>query len=1112
MKKLIKVNLFAFLLLAILGVPVRLSAQAVGEIWGAVRDPSGAVVPNAKITAKEERSGLGYTTVSTAAGNFALSNLLVGTYAVSVEALGFKAARISGITLQVNQQREVNFTLVVSGSTQKVTVSATPALINTSSGALGGVITGQQVVTLPLNGRDITSLITLEPGTSSDPNGAGVHSVGVGGWVASNGNRGVSMGAYLDGFDVSDTEMGGPSLTNFNLDAIAEFRVQQNNFSAEYGGGNTIIQVATKSGTNAFHGDLFEFLRNSAFDARSFFATNVPPLQRNEYGGTIGGPIIKNRSFFFFEYAGFRQLSGSPSFYAVPSMNNRNGIFDITGANGQPDQLLVPLNSVAKTVLNQYPLPNDPTGPYGPNTLLSAQKAPLNSDQYSLRVDHRFSEKDSIFGRFTRAKTGIPNDDLPASLENPSWPFSRIWNTQNLGISETHIFSPTLLNTLIVGWTRQEEGLLPTSVTNIPQITFNDGSLMTWGPDDGGFGLTPDTGTLGDTIHWVKGRNRISTGIQFLDTHDSEYGASYGGPNGLYIFGRGTPIPVAIQSASGLNNLPAGSPSPSGIVSLMLGTPISYSRTLAFPGFGPPGGGYSPFQMRMWNLDAWFQDDISVTPKLTLNLGLRYEYNSVPYEEHDRLAAIVDDPHLLGGSVYHAMVLNPNPLYHPDYNGWGPRFGLAYRVNNETVFRGGFGIFTLTPRIQAADQSGDGFPFGGFGTHENPPFQLTPIPVGGLAQLTDLKGNPLPPSNNTNLVPPNTPMNLAPAVAFYGGPIETNLISMGYLNGYGINGNVTVERQLPGDMALSIAYVASNGVHLFGSEFPNAYTGASPQYTPYTDAYPGIGEFQLEDSHVHSTYNALQVELRKTSPKYGLAYQISYTWSKELDNGNTSYNGPENSLVTQQNPFCWSCDKGPGTIAFPQDFVASFIYSLPFDKLSHFSSRLTQGWKVAGIPSVISGAPFTIYSPFPVAGFGTDTYYGEDATRPDLVGNAALNNPSSYNSTLSYFSPAVVQDGKTLGQKIFATPGGQSTGFQTHPGNLGRDTFRAPIQTNFDFSILKDTRLTESKTLEIRAEFFNVFNSHYFDAPGAVLGEPNFGLFGSTNAGRIIQFGAKFIF
>jgi hypothetical protein len=1096
--------------------PTRLSAQAVAGIWGVVMDQSGAVVPGARITAVNGATGLSYFTVSTGTGNYVLTSLPIGTYTASAAHPGFKAGSVAGVALDVNQQREINFTLVVAGTAQEVTVSTSPPLINTANDTLGGVITGQQVEILPLNGRNIVQLITLSPGTANDINGAGVGKLAANsGYVTNNGNRGTMAVMYMDGSDISDVHFGGLTMTDFNLDAIAEFRVQQNNYSAEYGrGGGMVVQVASKAGTNAFHGSAFEFVRNSDLDSRSFYAPETEPLQRNEFGATIGGPIKKDKTFFFFEFAGFRQLSGVPTFYRFPTAQNRQGIVDITGANGQPDQLEVPLNAAASTLLSEYPLPNDPTGPYGASTFYDAVKAPLSSTQYSGRIDHRFSEKDSIFGRFTYLNSKTPVENAELILFNKAWAGVYSASTRNLMVGETHVFTPTLLNVVQLSWVRQIQGNL-TPDTPVTSVATSDGSLAPYGPNSGGWTATPDTGILDDSIHWVKGRHSMSTGIEFRDTHEGETGSSFKADDGNYTFETGSPIPVAIPSASGLNNLPAGSPSPSGLVSVMLGDALNYYRALAFPGFGATGS--AVYQMRTWDLNAYFQDDIAVTPKLKLNVGVRYEYDSVPTEEHNRMVGIVDDPHLEGGSVYRAWVLNPTPLYQPDYSGWGPRFGLAYRLDNKTVLRGGFGIYTFMPPVGTADQSPIAFPYSTYGAISNPPFQLTPLAIGNLPHLTDLAGNPMPPNNNTNLIPPNTPLNLGPAVAYFANtPLETNVVSMYHPNGYGINANATLERQLPGDMALSIAYVASNGVRIFGSEYPNAYTGALPQYTPYTNAYPGIGEFQLEDSHDHSTYNALQVVLRKTSAKHGLTFQASYSYSKELDNGDTVYNGPPSeSSSVPQNPTCWSCEKAPGSISFPQNFVADFIYSLPFDSLpalSHLPRRLTQGWQIAAIPRLISGSVFTVESPYPIAEFGTDTYNGSTPTRPDMVGTATLNSKSNYASTLSFFTPNVDKDGATLGQQIFATPGGPSTGSQSGPGNLGRNTFRAPLQKNFDFSIFKDTKITEGKTIQFRAEFFNIFNLHYFTGVNEVLGETGFGLFTGTTPGRIIQFGARFIF
>ena len=340
-----------------------LHAQAVGEITGIVTDPSGAVVPGATITATNVATGVPQTTVSTSAGTYTLPRLPVGTYTVTAAAKGFQQAQATEVTLDVSQQREINFTLAVGSVTATVEVSAAPPLINTTNSTLANVVSSEQVENLPLNGRNIEGLMTMQPGIVPYTGGMGWMS----NELAGNGNRGETAVGTLDGADTSDAEMGTLQFTNFNLDAIAEFKVQQNNYSAQFGqGAGTLTQIVSKSGTNEFHGSLFEFVRNSTFDARNFFAVNqtnpvtgaelpgtaVPPFKRNEFGGTFGGPIKKDKTFFFVQYAGLRQRLGEPANANVPTAAERTGAVTITGANGTaPDDLQVPLNSLAQSIL-----------------------------------------------------------------------------------------------------------------------------------------------------------------------------------------------------------------------------------------------------------------------------------------------------------------------------------------------------------------------------------------------------------------------------------------------------------------------------------------------------------------------------------------------------------------------------------------------------------------------------------------------------------------------------------------------------------------------------------------------------------------------------------------
>jgi len=1102
--------ILAGFLVVCLGAPCRVKAQAIGEILGTVRDPSGAVLPRAKITAVETATGLTRSTVSGSEGTYTLPQLPVGSYEVTVEAPGFKSATSTGITLDVSQQRQVDFTLALASAQQQVEVTATPALMTTTNGALGGLVTGQQVQELPLNGREITNLVMLQPGLNLETDATG--------WLApewaGNGNRGQTEVAMLDNIDTTDAEMGNVQFWNFNLDAIAEFKVLQNNYSSEYGqGGGTVIQMVSKTGTNQFHGSAFEFLRNSALDARNFFSSTVPPFQRNEFGGTFGGPIRKDKTFFFLEYAGFRQRLGEPTVFPVPTAEERQGNVSVT-INGQSADLMVPLNPTAQSLLNSYPLPNQPGGSFGPRTYNNQFKQPMNDDQFSVRGDQSFSAKDSLFLRASYINNKLKDQDATAASINPLFSPSQFNNPRNYAVSETHIFSPGLLNTFSFGLNREVTGVTP-GTQAIPQDGFTDGSLAPYGPDTFITKYVITQWIPQDKVIWTKGRHTLDFGGQFRRVWDNGFGVSVGGPNGIYQFSPLTPLPVAIPVVGG-GILPVGTLSPNSLISFMEAAPSAYTRSTGMPGFSEPGNP-SPYSVRVWHLNLWAQDDIKVTSRLTVNLGLRYEYNSVPVEADNRLNAIVDDPHFAGGNLFGQLILNPSPLYYPDHRGFGPRFGVAYRLGQKTALRGGFGVFTNVPPTVFPDQPLVNFPLATFSSQANPPFSATPLPVTGVPPVTSLSGQVMPPNGNTKLIPPNTPVNMAPIAAFFGGTIITNLTSQSFKNGYTMAGNATVERELPGAMTLQVSYAMNNGVGLYSSEWPNAYTGALPQYTPYSAVNPGIGEFQLTDNHAHSTYNALQVQLRKLSSQHGLQFQVAYTWSKTIDNASTVWNGfnSSNSGTQPNNPLCYACEKSDSGFDFPQRFVMNFQYSVPADKwqfLDSLPKRLTGGWQLLSIISAQSGFPFTVNSPYGTAQFGTDTYLGYQPTRPNLVQQPTLNTAGGP----QFFSDAATSDGQTLGQQFFGTPlvtlpGG--TVLQTAPGNLGRNTFRTGSFSNFDFSVLKDTKLTENTMLQFRAEFFNIFNQHAFNVPPPVLSDPGFGIATETALPeRQIQFGLRFVF
>lgn len=1089
-----KNRLWCLMLLAVNLTPAKMGAQAVGIIGGTVSDSTAAVIPNARITATREDTRVSQSTLTNDSGAFLIPNLAVGTYTVDVSASGFATRSISGITLDVSQQRNLDFRLTPAGTVQMAEVTAAPPLIDTTDGSIAGLVSEEQVQSLPLNGRSIQNLVMLQPGMAQDSGSMG--------WMApqwiSNGNRGETEVATLDGADATDAEMGTVQFWNFNLDAIAEFKVEQANYSAEFGqGGGSITQIVSKSGTNQFHGSAFEFMRNSVFDAANYFSSSgVSPFQRNEFGATFGGPILKNKTFFFGEYAGFRQGYGQTTIMEVPTADQKNGLVAINGYQYQ-----VPLNSVAQQVLSKYPAPNQPSGLYGPNTYNTLFKQPTDDDQFSVRIDYKISDHDSLFGRASYINNSQKETDPVAAIESPSFSAENINNPRNFALSETHLFSQRLINNLVFSLNRQIEGSTPPS-QQYTQTTTADGTLSNWGPDTFITKYVETYYIASDKVGWNWDRNFFTIGGDYRYGQDDGFGVTSAGPNGQYTFNAGTPLTVDVPSTDGGPTIAAGTGSPNGLVSIMAGDPASYKRSTTITGFGPAGGGGVWWGLRVWHMAPFLQDDIKFTPKLTVNVGIRYEYNSVPYEIENRLGGIADSGQLNG-----SFVLNPQPLYQPDRLSFAPRFGIAYRATDKTVLRGGFAIFTNTIPMVYPDQSAVNFPLASFSSLENPPYSITPLPV-SLPALTSTSGAVMPPNGNTKAIPANTPVNLAP-IAAQTGPIIGDWPSDKMKNGYTLTGNFTIEQQVPGDMALQMSYLTNSGISLYQSSYPNSFTGAQPENTPFTNVTPGLGEIEVFYNDAISHYNALQAQLRKISPAHGLQYQINYTWGKNLTDADAVWSAPGTSGgVTQNNPACIRCEYAPASYDLRQRFVANFSYDVP-GAWGLVPSFISKGWQALGIYTAQSGFPFTVVGPYGTLQYGYDTLNGVGARpffikwvgrdpqhRAQFFSNDAINNPYSYFSV-----PTTTSNISGVGT------------VQTTPGNLGRNTYTGPAWWNMDFSLLKNTRLAEALNMQFRAEFFNIFNHPTFGTPGGSIGSSNFGLSTSTQSSeREMQFGLRFIF
>jgi len=1038
----------------------------------------------------------------------------VGTYDLTAESAGFSVSHSEALTLDVSQTRRVEFKLVPSGTNETAVVTATPPLLNTSDASLAGLVSEEQVETLPLNGRSIQNLVMLQPGMAQDSGSMGWLSPQ---WI-SNGNRGETEVVTLDGSDATDAEMGTVQFWNFNLDAIAEFKVQQANYSAEFGqGAGTITQMVSKSGTNQFHGSAFEFIRNSALDAKNFFSqTGVAPFQRNEFGVTVGGPVLRDKLFFFGEWAGLRQELGEPTGLIVPTQAERQGL--ISWSNGYTYQ--VPLNSTAQTILSKYPLPNLANASAGAVNFSEQFKAPTTVNQYSVRIDYHISDKDSVMGRASYINNTALETDPVAAIESPDFSAAQMNDPRNFAITETHVFTPNLINVGIVTLNRQIEANIPPS-QEYTQTDFDDGSLSNWGPDTFITKYVENYLNPSDKITWVKGKHVLSMGVEGRYGQDDGFGVTGAGPNGNYAFNYGIPTPVSLQSTNGGPAIAAGTPTPSGLVTMMLGLPSTFGRSSALPGFGSVGGGLGPhWGIRVWHAYSYVQDDYRVTPKLTLNLGVRYEYTSVPYEIRDRLGAVEDSGPLAG-----SFVLNPQPLYSPQKANFAPRLGAAYRLDEKTVLRGGFAIFTNSIPTVYPDQAAVNLPMASLSLLNNPTYSLTPLPV-SLPAITSTSGAVEPPSGGTTKIPGNTPVNLLP-IANVIGLISGDFPSTRLKNGYTMTGNFTLERQLPGDIAMQATYVTNNSSNLYNGGYPNFYNGAAE--TPLSNVTPGLGEVQLFYNQGLFHYNSLQVQARKISPTHGISYQASYSWSRNLTDSDSIFSASgANGGISLNDPTCIKCEYARASFDLGQRFVANVSYNVP-GRWGIVPERLSKGWQTLGIFSSQTGFPFSILETYGTVNYGYDSFNGV-GVRPDYVKpltksfSGTQNNPGSVQyfsgdviqNTGNYFASNTVQvnNPQSPSEITALTPNPLPTQTaQLAPGTLGRNTATGPGWWNADFSLVKDTKITESINFQFRSEFFNVFNHATFATPNGVIGNPNFGLITSTaSAERQIQFGGRFVF
>ena len=1130
----------ALCLLLLFGAAFPASAASPASWTGLLRDSDGKPVSDAIIRMELTDGQQSYTAITSSSGEFAFREVVAGKYQVLVESQhkNWKTAD----PVHFRDGTELKATLQISNESE-LRVITTPEESAQASG--GEHLSSGQVSSLPLNVRDFSKLLLLAAGTMTDANGAANFTQ----QFAVNGQRGSATVFAMDGFDTTDPEMGGATFSNFNVDAIQEVQANSGVMPADIGhGAASYTNVVTKSGSNQLHGSVFEFVRNAAFDARNYFDHNavgdnrrIPPFVRNEFGFTNGGPVVlphiydgRDRTFYFGEYQGFRQILGTTQVIPVPTEAERQGIDTITFPG---DTLTVPVNPTIVPVLTHYPQPNHPSGAYGEHTYATYSKVSTRTDQFSIRIDHRISDKASLLTRFSLNQVTGPVTNPDQTIIDPSFAVQFFDHQRNAGVKYTRTISPRFTSETSFGYIRSTPNFPAINHTQ-PAITYGDGLFQGFNSAGGSvFGSYGNLFQLRQNMSFVRANHAFKWGVEIRFNRDlTVFGTN---PNGLYSFGGGTAYsPVFIPSASGTHDIQVGDPLPDSLTGLLTATPYDYNITAA-ASFTPGGDRFDAAAVRREAYNFYFQDSWKATSHLTLNYGLRYEVNSRIHEADNRTSvpkfvdAAGNNVPYWDHSARQIFLYHPEPPYDQDWNGWGPRLSVDYALSPHTVLHAGGAIATILPNLWQDNFLTGGLPFATTlfvnAQPEKPvPFQNTAVPVNLPAPYTT-SGQLLFPNGGSNGASPNTEIDLVRyqqdlTALSPGHQLQLlNLagIAKDFRNGYIGSYTAGIDHDF-GDVKFSAAYVATAGIHLASVYSPNSYAGAEAPFAPFTQfdslgrPIGGFGPESIMTTRSHSTYHALQVGVNKNSARAGLGLQASYTYSKSLDDTSSVLGGlfGATGVILQtlpQNPWDPGAEKGPSTFDVTHVFTASVIQLLPFDRIGFLrplGRAVTGGWQFLNITTFMSGPPFTVYSGIQQTGVGAG---GTD--RPDLLAQPTFSTHHTVRE--DYFGRG--SNNSAFFSIPINVPGGTGPNHGRF-GTLGRDTFRGPGFQNYDMALIKDTPFghrgsAEFATLEFRAEFFNIFNLVNFGLPNNIVRGSGFGIVSKTaGSSRQIQFSLKLIY
>ncbi|MFN7995603.1 MAG: TonB-dependent receptor [Bryobacteraceae bacterium] len=1058
-----KLRIAAASLLAFASLTGTLLAQtSLGTIVGNVLDESGAAIPGVAIKVINEGTAAERSVVANSGGGYTVPSLPPGIYTVQAELAGFRTEVQKNLKLEVNQTLRADLTMKVGEVSERVEVSGVAVQLQTDSSTVATTVDNKKVVELPLNGRSFTQLTVLVPGAVGTGS-ATFQSTGT--TVSISGLRSENNNYTLDGVNNNETFFKSYGVQP-SIDAIQEFKVQTNITAAEFGtGAGANVNVVTKSGTNEFHGSLYEFHRNQHLSSQDYFSEQagqtIPVFRQNEFGGTIGGPILKNRTFFFFglEETKFGRGQTILSQVPTPAMISGDLSHDYAGdvapqifnpastrvVNGQTVRDPFPNNQIPQNMLDPttveyakifFPAPN--INVPGAN-FIDTRSEVLDAKQWIGRVDQHFGNNNILTGRFNlNDSSDLRPGGLPATINTLGNTFT------NAMISDTHTFGANTILDVRLGYHRNNLQIRDSAPGGISATTafINTHHISGVPPEKSGVPLFPELGINGITspsqtgfpfpddtysftgsVSRITGKHLVKAGWDFREMRNLDDGFF----TGIFSFSKDpTTDPQNVANTG------------QAMAAYLLGLPNVAQRNI----------GDTTAIMRKHDYSAFVQDDWKITPKLTVNLGLRYDYLGWPVHRDNKLGSfdlatgkfIWDGTNPIDGAPANVR----RGIVNPRYNNFAPRLGWAYRLNDKTTVRSGYGLFYNGNYLWEAQGTRGNYPFAISETQTNLNLTATPTPL----------------ESTFTPILEVTPGANVPLSA-------QHIVNRNNKTSYTQQWNFHVQRRLTEDLIAEVGYVGNKGTHL--TMFSNANTALPGPGDPNPRRpWPVLGATSIMDNEATSTYEGLQAKVEKRFSQ-GLTFRVNYAFGKAIDNGGSGFGASS----APQNPNDVRADKALSGLYRKNILTADYVYQLPFGRGRKFGSNMNRatdlvlgGWELTGILSASSGSPFTVNIGRDIANVGARSI----SQRPDLVGDP--------------YAGAHTAPDMWINKAAFAEPAPYTF------GNLGRNTLIGPGFAQFDFGGYKNFTITERIALQFRFEAFNLTNRVNFGNPDSNFDDP----------------------